>query len=189
MGPTWNRFSRRVRTLISWPTWGSPVIYSSRVSVQSQVLTLLSGSTVQCVDVDISVSDLERSDGLPDLLGENKPSSAGGAAGGSGGGGGGGVRGSCPSRSVQEMFPDSGPVVSPRQRAARLMIQCPLLSITALARDRLRPGGGRVPELRPVTVEWNHLVVGGRPGLRRRQRRPGRTAKIASYVNILRTCA
>ena len=99
------------------------------------------------------------------------------------------MRGSFPSRSVQEMFPDSGPVVSPRQRAARLMIQCPLLSITALARDRLRPGGGRAPELRPVTVEWNHLVAGGRPGLRRRQRRPGRTGKIASYVNILMTCA
>ena len=142
------------------------------------------------------MSDLERCEGLPDLLAENKPSSAGavvggGGAGGVGGGGaGGGVRGSGVSRSVQEMFPESGPVVSPRQRAARLVIQCPLLSITALARDRLRPGGGRGgPDLRPVTVDWSHLVVGGRPGLRRRQRRPGRFSKIPSYVNILMTCA
>ena len=93
------------------------------------------------------------------------------------------------SRAVQEMFPESGPVVSPRQRAARLVIQCPLLSITALARDRLRPAGGRGGEVRPVTVEWSHLVVGGRPGLRRRQRRPGRIGRIPSYANILMTCA
>ena len=149
--------------------------------------------------MNIPVSDLERCEGLPDLLAENKPSSAGavvggggaGGVGGAGAGAGGGVRGSGVSRSVQEMFPESGPVVSPRQRAARLVIQCPLLSITALARDRLRPPGGRggAPELRPVTVEWSNLVVGGRPGLRRRQRRPGKIGKIASYVNILMTCA
>ena len=134
------------------------------------------------------MSDLERCEGLPDLLGEPKPSSS---VTGAGAGGGVVVRATGPSRSVQEMFPDSGPVLSPRQRAARLVIQCPLLSITALARDRLRPPGGRggAPELRPVTVEWSNLVVGGRPGLRRRQRRPGRISKISSYVNMLMTCA
>ena len=88
------------------------------------------------------------------------------------------------------MFPDCGPVLSPRQRAARLVIQCPLLSITALARDRLRPAGGRTAQARPVTVvEWSHTVVGGRPGLWRRRRRPGRITKIPCYVNTLMTCA
>ena len=38
----------------------------------------------KCFYFDISVSELERSDGLPDLLAENKPSSAAGAGGGGG---------------------------------------------------------------------------------------------------------
>ena len=81
-----------------------------------------------------------------------------------------------------------------RQRAGRLMIQCPLLSITAVARERLRPGGGRAVESwRPGTVEWSHLVVGGRPGLRRgRGRGRGhydKVNRVPSYVNILMTCA
>ena len=119
------------------------------------------------------MSELDRCEGLPSLV-EAKA---------------GPVRAGCLSRAVQETFPHCVRAVTPRERAARLVIQCPLLSITALARERLRPAGGRGGDLRPVTVEWSHLVVGGRPGLRRRHRRQGRISRIPSYANILMTCA
>ena len=114
---------------------------------------------------------------LPDLLGDSKPATSQSVS----------VRGTSLSRSVEEIFPGASPVVSPRQRAARLIIQCPLLSITAVSRDRLKPVSVR-GETRPVTVDWSQLVVGGRPGIRLRQRRTARIHKIPSYVNIFMSC-
>ena len=118
------------------------------------------------------MSDLERCEALPGLL-ETKPSSESGP-----------VRGNSLSRSVVEMFPDCVRAVTVRERAARLTIQCPLLSITAVARERLKPGSVRGSGLRPATVEWSQLVVGGRAGARTRSRQ-----RIPSYVNILMTSA
>ena len=117
------------------------------------------------------MSELERCEVLPGLL-ETKPSDSVP------------VRGSSLSRAVTEMFPDSVRAVTVRERAARLTIQCPLLSITAVAKERLKPGSVRGKSLRPTTVEWREVVVGGRAGSRTRSRQ-----RIPSYVNILMTCA
>ena len=117
------------------------------------------------------MSELDRCEGLPSLV-EVKA---------------GPVRSGCLSRAVQETFPHCVRAVTPRERAARLVIQCPLLSITALPRERLRPARGRLGLTKPTTVEWSQLAVGGRPGLRARQ--GNNVQRVTSYVDTLMSCA